>query len=145
MFYDDVYDKYLINVSSHSSLYNYVMLIHITDVYIKHKSSSYFKHDLSCGVNGEFSFSKFTKSGKLVETAYYEEIGEFDEVGPYLTTNHFYNFIPEGVNGWKEISKEQYELIISPYRLNIKYDFKDLENIGNTIYLKVPEDKMYLK
>ena len=143
MFYEDVYDKYLINVSTYSSDYNYVMFIHITGVYFKHKGSPYFKHDMVYGVNGEFSFCKFDKSGNIIETSYYKEIDEFDEVGPYLTTNNFYNMIPEGLNGWKEISKEQYEKIIKDYRPNIDFDYNKLTNKNLPVILKIPKNKEY--
>lgn len=140
MFYEDVYDKYLINVSTYSSDYNYVMFIHITGVYFKHKGSPYFKHDMVYGVNGEFSFCKFDKSGNIIETSYYKEIDEFDEVGPYLTTNNFYNMIPEGLNGWKEISKLQYDSMISAYKPHIDYDFDFLEKESKPVYLEVQAD-----
>lgn len=143
MFYEDVYDKYLINVSTYSSDYNYVMFIHITGVHFKHKGSPYFKHDMVYGVNGEFSFCKFDKSCNIIETSYYKEIDEFDEVGPYLTTNNFYNMIPEGLNGWKEISKEQYEKIIKDYRPNIDFDYDKLTNKNLPVILKIPKNKEY--
>ena len=143
MFYEDVYDKYLINVSTYSSNYNYVMFIHITGVYFKHKGSPYFKHDMVYGVNGEFSFCKFDKSSNIIETSYYKEIDEFDEVGSYLTTNNFYNMIPEGLNGWKEISKEQYEKIIKDYRPNIDFDYDKLTNKNLPVILKIPKNKEY--
>lgn len=143
MFYEDVYDKYLINISTYSSSYNYIMLIHITDVYFKHKGSPYFKYDLVYGVNGEFAFGKFDKAGNTIETSYYKEIDEFDEVGPYLTTNHFYNLISEGLNGWKEISKDYYGALISSYKQYIDYDYNTLENNASLVKLKVPGDKEY--
>ena len=143
MFYDDVHDKYLINVSTFSTSYNFVMLIHITNVYYKHKGSPYFKHDVVYGVNGEFTFGKFDKAGNIIETAYYKEIDEFDEVGPYLTTNNFYNMISEGLNGWKEISKEQYEKIIKDYRSNIDFDYDKLTNKNLPVILKIPGNKKY--
>lgn len=143
MFYDDVYNKYLINVSTFSTDYNYTMFIHITGVHFKHKGSPYFKHDMVYGVNGEFSFCKFDKSGNIIETSYYKEIDEFDEVGPYLTTNNFYNMIPEGLNGWKEISKEQYEKIIKDYRPNIDFDYDKLTNKNLPVILKIPGNKEY--
>lgn len=143
MFYDDVHDKYLINVSTFSTSYDFVMLIHITNVYYKHKGSPYFKHDVVYSVNGEFAFGKFDKAGNTIETAYYKEIDEFDEVGPYLTTNNFYNMIPEGLNGWKEISKDYYESLISAYKQYINYDYNTLENNASLVKLKVPGNKEY--
>ena len=143
MFYEDVYNKYLINVSTYSSDYNYVMLIHITNIYFKHKGSPYFSHDLVYDVEGEFTFGKFDKSGNIIEISYYNKIDEFDKVGPYLTTNNFYNMIPEGLNGWKEISKEQYEKIIKDYRPNIDFDYDKLTNKNLPVILKIPGNKEY--
>jgi len=142
MFYNDVNDKYLINISTFSSDYNYIMLIHITGVYFKTKTNPYFKYDLVYDVNGEFAFGQFGKNGETIEISYYKNIDEFDEVGPYLTTNHFYNFIPEGLNGWKEISKEQYDNLIEKYKPNINYDFENLKNDSKDVCLKVPKDKV---
>lgn len=140
MFYEDVYDKYLINISTYSSSYNYIMLIHITDVYFKHKGSPYFSHDLVYDVEGEFAFGKFDKSGNIIEISYYNKIDEFDKVGPYLTTNHFYNLGCEGLNGWKEISKLQYDSMISAYKPHIDYDFDFLEKESKPVYLEVQAD-----
>ena len=109
----DIAGRYLIRITTTGSKGGrptgwVLQLFHVNGVYLTRKSTPYHE-DICYDVMGE-SFCIVTDEDKNISSVHYiKQTDEFDDCQGYLNSNCFYGIYPDTLNGWKEISSEDYK------------------------------------
>lgn len=111
----DMVGRFFIRITDWSSTTDSLQLIHVTDVYRKTSGTPY-SQDVCYNVIGEVFYISFTKDGILDRLSYDRDTRYSGKAPAYLNSNDVYL---DGMNGWMEVTKEQYDEIVKQYRFSL--------------------------
>jgi hypothetical protein len=139
----DINGRYFIRISSGAISGGvpddyYMQLFYVNGVVKAHRKTPWHE-DLVMDPIGKYYCIKVDKEFNIENISYDRQTDMFDNHPGYLDSNSYYGVKPDTVNGWKEISKDDFEMLMkkcnTAHLLNEKIDLTEFHKYEREIIL----------